>query len=63
MLTTIPQTSFMQNSDSNFLQIFTPIQTIDQMGGLLTNETHLFEYPNQTGIFIFILNIEVCIFI
>jgi hypothetical protein len=53
MLTAIPQTSFMQNNDSNFLQIFTPVQTIDQMGGLLTNETHLFEYPNQTGIFVF----------
>jgi len=46
ILTTIPQTSF---NESNFLQIFTPVQTIDQMGGLLTNETHLFEYSNQTG--------------
>jgi hypothetical protein len=44
ILTTIPQTG-----QSNFLQIFTPLQTIDQMGGLITNQTHLFEYPNQTG--------------
>jgi len=48
-LTAIPQTSLMQNDQSNFLQIFTPFQTIDQMGGLLTNEPHLFEYPTQTG--------------
>lgn len=51
MLTTIPQSSFLQNNQSNFLQIFTPLQTIDQMGNLITNETHLFEYPNQTGRF------------
>lgn len=56
ILTTIPQTG-----QSNFLQIFTPLQTIDQMGGLITNETHLFEYPNQTGkrFFVLFLNLEV----
>ena len=60
ILTTIPQTG-----QSNFLQIFTPLQTIDQMGGLITNETHLFEYPNQTGkrFFVLFLNLEVFIII
>ncbi len=49
LLTTMPQSSLLQNNQSNFLQVFTPLQTIDQMGGLLPYETHLFEYSNQTG--------------
>jgi hypothetical protein len=49
-LTGLPQGSFIQNNESNFLQIFAPLQTFDHMGGsMLPGETHLFEYPNQTG--------------
>jgi hypothetical protein len=49
ILTAIPQNSILPNGQSNFLQIFTPFQTIDQMGNLLTNETQFFEYPHSTG--------------
>lgn len=50
ILTTIPQNSVLPpNGQSNYLQIFTPFQTIEQMGGLLTNETQFFEYSNPTG--------------
>ncbi|CAF4255498.1 unnamed protein product, partial [Rotaria socialis] len=48
-LTTIQQNSLLQNNDSNFVQLFAPLQTLDQMGGLLSNGTHLFEYTNQTA--------------
>ncbi len=46
--------SMQQNNEGNFLQFLTPLQTIDQMGGMLTNGTHLFEYPSQAGIKFFI---------
>jgi hypothetical protein len=49
ILTAIPQNSVLPNGQSNFLQIFTPFPTIEQMGGLLTNETQLFEYSNSAG--------------
>jgi hypothetical protein len=43
------QSQLLQNGEANFLQLFTPLQTLDQMGGMLTNGTHLFEYPSQGG--------------
>ncbi|CAF3449021.1 unnamed protein product [Rotaria sp. Silwood1] len=48
-ISTVPQSSLLQNGESNFLQVFTPLQTIDSIGGMLTSGTHLFEYPSQTA--------------
>lgn len=48
-LTAVPQTSILQNNESNFLQVFAPLQTIDQLGGMLGNGTPLFEYQSQSG--------------
>ncbi|CAF4210006.1 unnamed protein product, partial [Rotaria sp. Silwood2] len=48
-LSTVPQSSLLQNGESNFVQLFTPLQTLDQIGGMLTSGTHLFEYPSQTA--------------
>ncbi|CAF4109221.1 unnamed protein product [Rotaria sordida] len=48
-LSTVSQNSLLQNGESNFVQVFTPLQTIDQIGGMLTSGTHLFEYPSQTA--------------
>ncbi|CAF0957567.1 unnamed protein product [Adineta steineri] len=42
-------TSFLPNNESNFLQVFTPLQPFDPMtGSIITDGTHLFEYQNQT---------------
>jgi hypothetical protein len=56
-LTAVPQGSLIQtgsnNGEPNFLQFFTPLQTLDHMGGM-----QLFEYPthidpNQAGKWIY----------
>ncbi|CAM4742086.1 unnamed protein product [Rotaria magnacalcarata] len=58
-LTAVPQGSLIQttsaNGEPNFVQVFGPLQTLDQMGGMLAGGTHLFEYPthldpNQAGV-------------
>lgn len=50
-LTAVPQGSLIQttsaNGEQNFVHVFAPLQTLDQMGGMITNGTHLFEYPAQ----------------
>lgn len=50
-LTAVPQGSLIQttsaNGEQNFVHVFAPLQTLDQMGGMITNGTHLFEYPTQ----------------
>lgn len=57
-LTAVPQASLIQttsaNGEQNFVQVFAPLQTLDQMGGMIAGGTHLFEYPthidpSQTG--------------
>lgn len=57
-LTSVPQGSLIQttnpNGEPNFVQLYTPIQTLDQMGSLIAGGTQLFEYqtqidPNQAG--------------
>jgi hypothetical protein len=48
-LTAVPQGSLIQttsaNGEQNFVQIFSPLQTLDQMGGMLAGGAQLFEYP------------------
>jgi len=51
-LTAVPQGSLFQttsaNGEPNFVQVFAPLQTLDQMGGMITTGgTHLFEYPTN----------------
>jgi len=50
-LTALPQGSLFQttspNGEQNFLQVFAPLQTLDQMGGMLAGGAQLFEYPTQ----------------
>ncbi|CAF3457415.1 unnamed protein product, partial [Rotaria socialis] len=50
-LTALPQGSLIQttsaNGEPNFVQVFGPLQTLDQMGGMLAGGTHLFEYPTH----------------
>lgn len=50
-LTAVPQGSLIQtataNGEPNFVQVFAPLQTLDQMGGMLAGGTQLFEYPAQ----------------
>ncbi|CAF4083733.1 unnamed protein product [Rotaria magnacalcarata] len=50
-LTAVPQGSLIQttsaNGEPNFVQVFGPLQTLDQMGGMLAGGTHLFEYPTH----------------
>lgn len=50
-LTAVPQGSLIQttsaNGEPNFVQLFAPLQTLDQMGGMLTGGAQLFEYPQQ----------------
>lgn len=51
-LTAVPQGSLIQtsnhNGEHNFVQLFTPLQTIDQMGSMLaTGGAQLFEYQTQ----------------
>lgn len=57
-LAAVQQGSLIQttnaNGEQNFLQVFTPLQTLDHMGGMLAGGAHLFEYPahldpNQAG--------------
>ena len=45
----VPHASILQNNESNFVQIFTPYQTMDQIGGILPNGTPLLEYSSQTS--------------
>lgn len=62
-LTSVPQGSLIQttnpNGEPNFVQLYTPIQTLDQMGSLIAGGTQLFEYqtqidPNQAASFPFL---------
>ena len=50
-LTAVPQGSLIQttsaNGEQNFVQLFAPLQSLDQMGGMITSGGHLFEYPAQ----------------
>ena len=50
-LTAVPQASLIQttsaNGEPNFVQVFAPFQTLDQMGGMLAGGAQLFEYPTQ----------------
>lgn len=48
-LTAVPQGSLIQtgNGEPNFVQLFAPLQTLDQMGGMLAGGAQLFEYPTQ----------------
>ena len=50
-LTAVPQGSLIQtasaNGEPNFVQVFAPLQTIDQMGGMLAGGAQIFEYPAQ----------------
>jgi len=50
-LTAVPQGSLFQttsaNGEPNFVQVFAPLQTLDQMGGMLAGGAQLFEYPAQ----------------
>ena len=45
----VPHPSILQNNESNFVQILTPYQTVDQMGGMLPSGTPLLEYSSPTG--------------
>ena len=48
-LTALPQSSLIQtaqaNGEPNFVQVFAPLQTLDQMGGMIAGGAQLFEYP------------------
>ena len=48
-LTAVPQGSLLHttsaNGEQNFVQLFAPFQTLDQMGGMLAGGAQLFEYP------------------
>jgi hypothetical protein len=50
-LTAVPQGSLIHttsaNGEPNFVQVFGPLQTLDQMGGMLASGAQLFEYPAQ----------------
>jgi len=50
-LTALPQGSLIQatsaNGEQNFVQVFAPLQALDQMGGMITGGAHLFEYQTQ----------------
>ncbi len=50
-LTAVPQGSLIHttsaNGEQNFVQLFAPLQTLDQMGGMLAGGAQLFEYPTQ----------------
>ncbi|CAF4228368.1 unnamed protein product [Rotaria sp. Silwood2] len=50
-LTAVPQASLIQttsaNGEQNFVQVFAPLQTLDQMGGMIAGGAHLFEYPTH----------------
>ncbi|CAF1113027.1 unnamed protein product [Rotaria sordida] len=50
-LTTVPHGSLFQttsaNGEQNFVQVFAPLQTLDQMGGMIAGGAHLFEYPTH----------------
>ncbi|CAF1286748.1 unnamed protein product [Adineta steineri] len=50
-LTAVPQGSLIQttsaNGEQNFVQVFAPLQTLDQMGGMIAGGAQLFEYPTQ----------------
>jgi hypothetical protein len=50
-LTAVPQGSLFHttsaNGEPNFVQVFAPLQTLDQMGGMLAGGAQLFEYPTQ----------------
>lgn len=50
-LTAVPQGSLIQttsaNGEPNFVQVFGPLQTLDQMGGMLAGGAQFFEYPTQ----------------
>lgn len=49
-LTAVPQGSLIHtsaNGEPNFVQLFAPFQTLDQMGGMLAGGAQLFEYPTQ----------------
>jgi protein quaking len=50
-LTAVPQGSLIQttsaNGEQNFVQLFAPLQTLDQMSGMITGGAQLFEYPAQ----------------
>ncbi|CAF4175921.1 unnamed protein product, partial [Rotaria magnacalcarata] len=51
LIQSVPQGSLIQttsaNGEPNFVQVFGPLQTLDQMGGMLAGGTHLFEYPTH----------------
>ncbi|CAF1268323.1 unnamed protein product [Adineta ricciae] len=48
-LTAVPQGSLIQttapNGEQNFVQVFGPLPTLDQMGGMIAGGAQLFEYP------------------
>lgn len=48
-LTAVHQGSLIQttsaNGEQNFVQLFAPLQTLDQMGGMIAGGAQLFEYP------------------
>jgi len=50
-LTAVPQGSLIQttsaNGEPNFVQLFAPLQALDQMGGMIAGGAQLFEYPTQ----------------
>jgi len=50
-LTAVPQGSLIQttsaNGEQNFVQLFAPLQTLDQMGGMIAGGAQLFEYQTQ----------------
>lgn len=50
-LTAVPQASLIPttsaNGEPNFVPIFAPLQTLDQMGGLIASGAQIFEYPTQ----------------
>jgi protein quaking len=50
-LTAVPQGSLIQttsaNGEQNFVQLFAPLQTLEQMGGMLAGGAQIFEYPGQ----------------
>ena len=50
-LTAVPQGSLIQttapNGEQNFVQVFGPLPTLDQMGGMIAGGAQLFEYPTS----------------
>ena len=47
--TTFPSNCLLPNTQSSFLQILTPLPTMDSMGNYLSNETQYIEYSNSLG--------------